>query len=128
MKAILWCLVLAAAPAAAQLPSREQLAAEAIKDYGMVLGGAELEARCALLEPTRAHAFRDDVLVITPALAQDLGDTRLMTMVAKAAAAEAGSDKYAACDESVKELVVGASQHAKNWAEQIRLIQSQQGK
>lgn len=108
----------------AQVPPRQQLIFEAVKDYGTVIGGAAVNDRCKFLDDAHTSAYQADIGVITPALNQDIGNPKLLSLAMDAGLAEAQSEKYADCGPKAREIVDAASSHAKNWAQQIRRIQS----
>jgi hypothetical protein len=125
MKSMVVVLALAiSAQAVAQLPTREQMIASAVKDYAALIGGEALNGRCKVLSDEKTAAYRADIEVITPALEKDIGNPALLDMLRTAAATEAGSDKYTDCGPQVLTVVEAASTHAANWADGIRKFQA----
>jgi hypothetical protein len=123
MKIAAACLFALPLLAQAQLQSREQLIADAVRDYGMVFGGLAINAQCMFLDDAALQAYMDATGVITPALKQDLGDGSLLARAMDAGLAEGRSEKYDSCDAKAKEIVEAAAGHAQRWAGQIQRIQ-----
>ena len=109
---------------ASELPSRENLIAAALDDYGKVAAAWFLNERCKYINEEERIKFKDNVALITGALGKDLGGPQMLYMVQGGAKKATEQSKYEKCDGEAKELFDYGYKHSRNWSNQIRKLQN----
>jgi hypothetical protein len=124
--ALLLAVEVADAVAHAQMPSRDQLVASALDNYGKISSGMYLNQRCKFLEANKAASFETNVADIKNVLGKDIGNPGLLDKIDEGAKRVANSDKYKSCGDDAKNIVEKASAYADSWSAHMREIQSGQ--
>ena len=109
----------------AKMPSPQGMLGQALADYGKVAGTWYLNQHCSLLSPERGKEFEDSVATITIALRNEIPNPNMLLKIQQPSKKVATSEPYSNCGEKAKEVILGGSAHAINWAKQIKRIQSQ---
>jgi hypothetical protein len=109
-----------AAAAAGQEPSVDRRVGQALEEFSTVAGAWYLNQRCGFIAGSAAAAFDGDVATINVALGKGLGDPGILFGIQAAAKRVAASERYAACDDEAKSIVMSRVAHAHEWAKRIR--------
>ena len=120
---IVLCL-LTAGVAFGQMPSRDALIADALKEFANISGGMFINERCKFLNEADSQAFRTNVEGIQPVLSAEIGNPSLVAKIRDSAKTIAASEKYKPCGEDARKIVELTSGHAGRWYSQIRRIQT----
>jgi len=110
-------------PVSAQNAGAPNPVGDALNEFGKVAGGWFLNQRCKFIVGSDLANYERDVGVINVALAKDLSNPELLVRVQLSAQKVANSEKFASCGDDVKQIVQLTSNHAKNWAAEIRTVQ-----
>jgi len=105
--------------------SKQALVASALDEYGKVAGAWFMNKRCNYIQGQESKTFDNDVTLITNALGNDLGGPKVLYMVQAGAKKVTEKPKYSDCKGKSEEIFNYGYNHAKNWSENIRNMQSQ---
>jgi len=108
-----------------KMPTAQEMLGQALADYGKIAGTWHLNQHCSLLSQDRAKELEDSVATITIALRSEISHPNMLLQIQQSSKKVATSEPYASCGEKAKEVILGGSAHAINWAKQIKRIQSQ---
>jgi len=127
MKHILLILLSLALSQITYAQNQQNMVASALDEYGKVAGAWFLNERCNYVESDEKQVFKDNVALITVALGKDLGGPKMLYMVQGGAKKATDDPKYSDCSGTTKELFDYGHNHSKNWSDQIRKFQKNNG-
>lgn len=105
---------------AAQKPSKDEIIASALEEYGKVAGSWYLNEKCSFVKDTKRAAFEKNVAAITVALSKGLGGYKLLHPIQKGAKKASEKKEYSSCNKQVKALFEYGFNHSKRWASKLK--------
>jgi len=105
---------------------QKRLIASALEEYGKVAGAWYLNEKCNYIKNEEKSKFKDNVALITVALAKDLASPKLLYPIQNSAKNIIEKPKYSDCKGKTKDIFSYGYNHSINWSNQIRILQQKQ--